>query len=792
MIRNYLTIAWRNLTKNKVYSSINIVGLAAGMAVALLIGLWIWDELSFNKYFQNYDRLAHAINYQEAGGQKGYSTSSSMAMGTYLHANHEGPGKEFKRVAFTSWKGQTAIAYGEQKLSFDGYWVEEGMPGMLGLRMLAGDRDALADPSSILIDADMAKELFRNESAIGKVIRINNRADLKVAGVYEVLPRNTEFYHAQMMLPWKKYMELEPWRVEAIQRWADHNCLLYVEINEGQTFEAVTRKLAKVPTPHIKEFYEEFRLLPMDQWHLYTAFEKAKIGEGRIQFVWLFGIVGAFVLLLACINFMNLATARSEKRAKEVGIRKSIGSVRGQLIGQFLSESVLMASLALLLALGLVLLTLPAFNTLADKAIELPWANPVFWALVLGFTLFTGLLSGIYPAFYLSGFQPVQVLKGTFRAGRLASLPRKVLVVVQFTVSVTLIIGTVIVYKQIQYAKNRPVGYDQSGLIQIEMSTPELNSDYDIMRQRVLASGGAAEMAASSSPTTGIWSNTEGFQWKGRQDGEVIFFGNIGVTHDYGKTINWTVIEGRDFSRTHADSFAFILSENAVKRMRLKNPIGEMITHAGVTRPVIGVVKNMVMDTPYATDNPPIFILNPGWRNQIIVRLKPGMPVQDALARVKKVFEEINPSVSFAYKWVDEEYAWKFKAEERIGNLATVFAALAIFISCLGLFGLASFVAEQRTKEIGVRKVLGASVFGLWRMLSRDFVALVLVSCGLAVPLAWYFLSGWLENYEYRTTLSWWVFAAAVLGALGITLATVSFQAIKAALANPVKSLRTE
>lgn len=490
---------------------------------------------------------------------------------------------------------------------------------------------------------------------------------------------------------------------------------------------------------------------------------------------------------------MNLSTARSEKRAKEVGIRKTVGSLRQQLIKQFLTESIVVAFLALIIALVLVLALLPFFNGLSDKAIRLPGGNLFFWLFILAFTLFTGILSGSYPAFYLSGFDPIKVLKGTFRVGRFAALPRKILVVIQFSISIALIIGTIIVYRQIQYARDRPVGYTREGLITVMMNTPDLYGHYDPLRSDLIATGMVENMAESSSPSTDVWSNNIGFSWQGKDPNSLPLFGTLGVTQDFGNTINWKIKEGRDFSRSFAtDSSAMILNESAVKLTGLKDVVGQIIKWDTTHYKVVGVVKDMVMESPYEPVKPTIFVMNPGWANVVTVRIKPTKPMREALAKIETIFRRYNPSAPFEYKFTDAEYANKFSDEKRIGDLATFFAVLAVFISCLGLFGLASFVAEQRTKEIGVRKVLGASVFNLWQMLSKDFVNLVIISCSIAIPVAWFFLHQWLQKYPYRTDISWWIFVIAAFGAMLITLLTVSYQAIKAALMNPVNSLRTE
>jgi putative ABC transport system permease protein len=790
MLKNYFKIAWRNLIKNKVYSSINILGLALGMAVAILIGLWIWDELSFDHYHQNHDRIGQVMVTQTFDGHTGTQTAMALPVAPELKNKYAA---DFKYVSHASWNSTFILGAGENKVSQKGMWVEADFPKMLTLKMLQGDVNGLKDPSSMLVAQSAAKALFGDKNPIGKTVRINNKMDLKVAGVYEDLPPNSTFNDMQILLSWDKLVATDPYTKSAQTNWGDHSTQLFVQLSDHADFDKVSNKIKGLSHDHFKEGNEWLLVHPMDKWHLYSNFNDGKIDGGRIQYVWLFGIIGIFVLLLACINFMNLSTARSEKRAKEVGIRKAIGSVRQQLIAQFLSESIVMALIAFAFAMIIVISFLPVFNNLANKQMAFPWTSGWFWLLSLAFSVLTGLVSGSYPAFYLSGFNTVKVLKGTFKTGRFAALPRKVLVVIQFTVSVTLIIGTIIVFKQIQFAKNRPVGYTRAGLVTVDINTPDLQGHYDALRSDLLKTGALENMSESSSPATDIWSNQIGFDWKGKNPSTNPVFGIVAVTHDFGKTIGWQIKDGRDFSRSFAtDTSSLLLNEAAVKLIGLKEPVGETIKWNGKNYIVRGVIKNMVMNSPYMEATPTVFTLNYGWANIISMKIKPTMAIADALTRLEPVFKKYNPASPFSYKFIDDEYAHKFADEERIGNLATFFAILAIFISSLGLFGLASFVAEQRTKEIGVRKVLGASVYNLWSMLSKDFLGLVIISCAIAIPIAWYYLNSWLKVYEYHTAISWWVFIAASVGAMVITIITVSFQSIKAAIANPVKSLRSE
>jgi ABC-type antimicrobial peptide transport system permease subunit len=786
MLKNYIKIAFRNIVKNKVHAFINIAGLSVGMAVAMLIGLWIWDELSFDKYHSTYNRMGQIMVTQTANGETPTFRSTVVPLSAELRTKYA---SDFKHTSLF-WGGAHILSVGDKKISQIGAWAEGDLPAMLALKMVKGSYTEFRDPSSIVISQSIAKALFGNADPVNKTIKADNKTNLKVIGVYEDLPRNTSFYETKFLMP---FFNKDNWWGTQTGAWDNHGCSLYVQLADNVDFDKVSAKIRNITKPHFKMNDESIQVHPMSKWHLYSDFKNSKPVGGLIEMVWLFGIIGVFVLLLACINFMNLSTARSEKRAKEVGIRKSIGSMRSQLINQFLSESVIFACLALVVTLGIVLIALPSFNHIADKQIGMPFGNVWFWLLALGFTLFTGVIAGSYPAFYLSSFEPVKVLKGTFKVGRFASLPRKVLVVVQFTVSIALIIGTIVVFRQIQYAKDRPVGYSRAGLLSIEMKTPEIYGHYEIMRNDLIQTGAVEDMAESNSTTTEIWANNGGFDWDGKPAGFDPTFGTVATTYDFGHTVGWKIIQGRDFSRNFpTDTGAFILNESAVKMSGIKNPVGKVIRWNKQDHVVTGVVKDMVMESPYKKTVATVFMMLPGWVNFITLRVKPTMPMQEALKKIEPVFKKYNPGSPFDFKFNDDEYASKFSDEQRIGNLATIFAVLAIFISCLGLFGLASFVAEQRIKEIGVRKVLGASVANLWRLLSTEFVVLVTISLFIAIPATYYYMNNWLHKYEYRSTITWWIFAASGVGAVVITLLTVSYHAIKAALANPVKNLRSE
>lgn len=791
MFRNYLKIALRNLAKNKAYSFINIAGLALGMAVTVMIGLWVYDELSFNRFHRNYDRLAQLYINQSFNGETGASAAVSIPSATELKTKYAA---DFKAVSLASWNYGHLLVNGETRLNKDGMYADPVLPEMLSLTMLKGSyATALREPASILLSESIAEALFGEADPMNKIIRLDTKTIVRVTGIFADLPFSSTLQGVKFFLPWSAYGIDQPWVKNSEQQWGNHSFQCFVQVADQADIRAVSAKIRDVEKPHASpQEKPEYFLHPMKDWHLRSEFKNGVNVGGRIQFVWLFSLIGGFVLLLACINFMNLSTARSEKRAKEVGIRKAVGSLRQQLIAQFLSESMLVVFLALVLAMLMVALSLPAFNELAGKQVSVPYGNPIFWLLLLSFTVLTGLLAGSYPALYLSSFNPLSVLKGTFRVGRWAALPRKVLVVVQFTVSITLIIGTLIVFRQIQHAKNRPVNYDRTGLMQVSMA-PALWGKYDPLRNDLKQTGAVYEMSWSSSPTTGVWSNQIGFEWEGKDPKTLPLFGTIACTHEFGKTIGWQILEGRDFSREFStDTSAFVLNEAAVKLIGLKTIVGKTIRFNDKPHQVVGIVKDMVMESPYTPIKPTVFLVDGNWSNLVNIKLMPDAPVADAVKKIEAVFKKYNPDSPFDFKFADEQYDAKFRAEERVGKLARLFAVLAILISCLGLFGLASFVAEQRTKEIGVRKVLGASVLILWVLLSKDFVRLCLIAFLLAAPTAYFFLSDWLDNYEYRTGISWWIFALSGLGAVLLTLLTVSFQAIRAALMNPVKSLRSE
>ncbi|PWT97426.1 MAG: ABC transporter permease [Bacteroidetes bacterium] len=794
MIKNYFRVAWRNLIKSKGYSAINIGGLAVGMAVALLIGLWVWDELSYDKYHKNYERIAQVMQSANFNGEIGTQTANPALMGPEIKSKY---GSDFKYVLQASWIGGHLLSIDNKNYSKVGFYIEDEAPDMLTLKMLKGTRQGLKDPHSILLSESTAKAIFGETDPINKTLRLDRIDDVKVTGVYEDLPDNTTFREVKVIMPWSLWLIENPWVKKMNEPWGSNFSQTFVQIADNADMKKVSEKIKNVKLDNVGP--EEKRtkwvvfLHPMSKWNLYSEFKQGINTGGNIRYVWLFGIIGIFVLVLACINFMNLSTARSEKRAREVGIRKAIGSLRWQIVKQFFAESYVVVLLSFILAIVLVALLLPLFNDVAGKKISMPWTNLYFWLASIVFILLTGMLAGSYPALYLSSFQPLKVLKGTFKAGKNAAIPRRILVVLQFTVSVMLIIGTIIVYQQIQYAKDRPIGYSRNNMINMGFEK-EYKDHFDAIRSELINAGAVEEMTASNSPLTGVWNSNGGFDWEGKDPNLSVDFPNNTVSYDFGKTVKWKIKEGRDFSREYAtDSAAFIINESAAKFLGFKDPVGKILKWDNQQYTIIAVIKDIMQESPFYPVRPTLYHIGK-YDNMynLMMRLNSKKSATASLKTIEAVLKKYTPDVPFDYKFVDEDFGNKFKAEERIGKLSSYFAVLAIFISCLGLFGMASFVAEQRTKEIGIRKVLGASVVNLWRLLSTEFVILVLLSCIISAPVAYYYLHSWLKNYDYRISISWEVFVLASLIALLITIITVSFQAIKAALSNPIQSLRTE
>ena len=782
------------MLNNKVYSALNIVGLAAGMAVALLIALWVVNEYSYDKFLPDYKSL-YQVELNFTDPHEGEHTQAAVSLPIADVLRKEYP--EVQYVAETDWMGSHDLLVGTKKLYMNGAAIGSDFLKMFQYHLVKGSKnDVLKDPFSIVLTESTAKALFGDADPMAKIVRIDNKYSLKVTGIMADVPKNSTLQF-NFLMPFSFNEATQDWMKKARTTYYNNSFQIFVQLKPGVNYTALAPKIRNIVYnggPKMRPVKPVVLLHPLEDWHLYSEFKNGKESGGFIDYVRMFSIIGILVLLIACINFMNLSTARSEKRAREVGVRKAIGSQRHDLIFQFLTESILITFIAFLLSIVFVQLVLPSFNALTGDEIGIPYGSPVFWFIMATYVLATGLLAGSRPAFYLSSFNPVKVLKGTIQVGKAAALPRKILVVLQFSCSIALIISTVIVYQQIQYAKDRPTGYSADRLVTTDMSD-DLNNHYDALRNDLLGTGLVESVAKASSPVTGIYWHTGIDKWPGQEPGELgINVGGISITDSYFKTVGMKLSEGRDFSGDwSADTSSIIINEAAARRMGLKEPLNQLVTFDGIKGQsrIIGVVKDALMESPFTPVEPTVFVHGQG-ASFIMYRLSKGVNSHDAIEKIGKIFDKYNPAYPFSSRFVDDEYNQKFNLEVLVGKLAGVFAGLAIFISCLGLFGLAAYVAEQRTKEIGVRKVLGASIAQVWLLLSKDFILLVMISCAIASPIALYFLNGWLLKYDYRISVGPGVFVLSAVAAIAITLITISFQAIKAALMNPVKSLRSE
>jgi ABC-type antimicrobial peptide transport system permease subunit len=671
-------------------------------------------------------------------------------------------------------------------------YVDPDFLKMFTFPLLAGNVEkALADPNSLVLTETLAKTLFGSTNPVGKIVKFDNQHILMVSAVAKDVPANSSVSF-DFLVPFEFMVQSEDWVKRSLTQWDNNSSMTVVEIKEGTSMEALSRNLKPLLKEKNPGGIDVLFPHPMEKWNLYDEYKDWVNTGGKIGFVRLFAIIGVFVLLIACINFMNLTTARSGKRAREVGIRKAIGSRKKDLIIQFLGESLFTAFLAFLLSLVIVVLVLPLLKNLDFENVQFNLTNVRVLIFVLGVCIITGLIAGSYPAFYLSSFVPVKVLKGAVTQGKGAVSFRKILVVLQFTISITLIVSTVLVFRQIEHAQSRSIGYNPDNLISVS-GTNDLAKNYHVLKQELLNTGNFEAVSKSSSSMTNINNDWGGFNWQGKDPSLNVGFDVVMVDYDYEKAAGMKFLNGRSFSREFkTDSNAVILNESAVKLLGFKNPVGETIKHNDKPFTIIGVTENVVIRDAFKSVNPTVIFFREDHFSTVLLRLKPEADLKKTLAGIKPIFEKLNPSVPFEYKFADEEFAKKFDLENKVAKLSGIFAGLAIFISCLGLFGLAAFMAERRTKEIGIRKVLGASVANLWALLSKEFVVLVLVACLIASPIAFFLIKAWLQQYEYRIDIPWAVFVIAAGFGVLIALGTVSFQAIKAALANPVKSLRTE
>jgi putative ABC transport system permease protein len=786
MIKNYFKVAFRNLLRKKGFSIINISGLAIGMASAILIFLWIQSEVSYDQFHKNKERIYEVWNRASFSGELNCWNTTPKVLARTLE--HDLP--EVERAVRVNWGSNFLFSVGEKRITRMGNMVDSGFLQMFTFPMLEGDPNtALNDMHSIVLTEKLAKSLFGKEDAMGKVLKIDNKDNFTVTGILKDIPRNTRF-DFEYLLPWS-YLR---YRGEDDDNWGNNSTRTYVMLKPSATLASVAPKVKVIKQKYSKEDAKwEMFIYPLDRWRLYSRFNDGKEDGGRITFVKLFGTIAGFILLIACINFMNLSTARSEKRAKEVGIRKVVGAGKSSLIAQFIGESIIIAFIAGVVALLIVQLSLPGYNQLTDKKLFINYGSVWFWLTGLGFVIFTGVLAGSYPAFFLSSFQPVKVLKGTHKKATALITPRKVLVILQFTFAIILIICTIIVKQQIDYAQDRDAGYNKNNLA-YHFFTGDIEKNASLIKDELLNAGVAVSVTKVSAPLTESWSDGWGQEWEGKDPEDKTDFYRYSEDEGLGKTAGLQFIMGRDFDlKTYpTDSTAMIVNEAALKVLKFKEPLGKIIKDNGIDWRIVGVIKDFILTSPYEPTHP-MLISGCKYGSQcMLMKLNPQKNTAKSLDIAQAIFKKYNPEYPFDYKFVDEEYARKFENEKRTGTLAALFAGLTIFISCLGLFGLATYMAENRVKEIGVRKVLGASVTGITVLLSKDFLKLVFISLLIAVPFAWWGMYKWLQDYPYRVSIQWWVFVLAGVMSILIALLTVSYESIKAALTNPVKNLRTE
>ena len=759
------------------------------MAFTIIIGLWIQYQFSFDDFQVNKSRIAILMKHSMSNNEKISSVSTPLPLYSELKTNYP----EVKRATRISWLDEHSLIAGDKRLNKKGIYVDQDFLKIFTFPVINGTvENALTNPNSVVLTKSLANTLFGSQNPVGKIVKFDNQFSVMVSAVVEDLPKNSSI-NFEFLMPFEFRVRNEEGVKRDLNNWDNNFLMTAIELKEGVSMDALSKKLKPLLMQKDKNKRNEFFFLhSMKKWNLYDEYKNWVNVGGKIQFIHLFATIGAFVLLIACINFMNLSTARSEKRAREVGVRKAVGSGRKHLIIQFLSESLFTAFLAFLLSLIIVILVLPLLKDLGFENIKFDITNISVLLSVFGICIVTGLIAGSYPAFYLSSFIPVKVLKGTLTQGKGAITFRKVLVVTQFSISVVLIISTVIVFQQIEHARSRAIGYNPDNLISVN-GTFDLGKNYKMLKQDLLSTGYLDAVAKSSSSMTNINNDWGGFDWQGKDPNLKVSLEVIMTDHDYEKATGMNFIAGRPFSREFkTDSDAVILNEAAVKLIGFKNPVGKTIKQGDKVLNIIGVTKNVVIRDVFRSVNPGVILFREENLSTVLLRLKPTSDVQKSLVAMKPIFEKYNPSLPFEYKFADQEFAMKLDMENKLAKLSGIFAGLTIFISCLGLFGLAAFMAERRTKEIGIRKVLGASVANVWVLLSKEFVLLVVISCVIASPIAFMLMHSWLQQYDYRIDISVWIFVFAGLIAIVITIATVSFQAIRAALANPVKSLRTE
>ncbi|HEV3414344.1 MAG TPA: ABC transporter permease [Puia sp.] len=789
MIRNYFLVAWRNMTRNKAFSAINILGLALGMTCSLLIMLWVQDERSVDGFHANGPQLyqVYERNYFDGKVEGNFPTQGLLAG----ELKRQIP--EVQYASSLEWNTTNTFEAGKKIIKMSGSFAGADFFTMFSYPLIQGTaQTALNMPEGVAISRKMADLFFGSpESAMGKTIRYENSDNFRVSAVFEDLPANSsqQFDFLRSWIAFEK--ENDDW----IHNWGNTDAPTFIQLHPDANLAKVKAEIKNFIyryQQNSKGFRVELDLIPYPEKYLHSTFKNGQIDGGRVEYVRLFSLVAVFILLIACINFMNLATARSTKRAKEVGVRKVIGAARPVLMVQFMGEALLLTFFSILLAILLTTLLLPAFNDLTGKQLSLPVRQPLFWTAMLGLFLLAGFLSGSYPAIFLSSLNPIRVLKGSLRFSGGAAFFRKALVVFQFGLSIIFLVGMIVMYRQMDYIQRANMGFDRDNLLYMPLEG-ELANKYELFKQEAESMPAIQQVSKIRQPPTALYTHTGSIRWTGEAPNLVTSFVQSDVGYDFVKTMKLKLVQGRDFSRDFpTDSAGFIVNEAAVKKMGYTDPIGKPVWWGDHQGKIIGVLQDFHFASLHQTVEPLIIRINEDRQSgTLLVRLRPGRD-KEGLAGLEQLCKELNPAFPFTYQFSDVEYNKAYRSEQLVSKLANYFAFLAIFISCLGLLGLAIFTAGQRTREIGVRKVLGANVPGIVTLLSKDFLGLVLIAIVVASPLAWLIMYRWLQDFAYRTPISWWIFVVAGFSAVMIALLTVSFQAIRAARANPVKSLRSE
>jgi len=784
MILNYIKIAFRTLLKNKGYSFLNIFGLAIGITCASLIFLWVEDEVSFNSDFEKQDQVYYVPTHQEYDGE--WRTFNSTPGPLAEAMKTEIPG--VLRAARTK-ERDFLFAVNDNAINSSGRYVDKDFIDIFSLQFIEGNaEDAFNNPEAIIITQEMAEQLYgENNKVLGKVLKVNNADNYLITGVIKNASKNITFPF-NWIAPFQRYSNGQEWMTGYGSFFAD----TFVELSPESDFSAVDAQVRGLLEKKTDESGSKAFLHSIKDWHLRADFENGKQVGGRIIYVRLFSLIALIILLIACINFMNLSTARSEKRANEVGVRKAMGSGRTRLIFQFITEALILAFIATIVSVILLFILVPQFNLLIQKDLVLGLAKPLHIIVLLVITLVCGVFAGLYPAFYLSSFKPVEVLKGLKVTQGSAIFIRKGLVIGQFTISIVFIISTILVYQQIQHVKNRDLGFDKEQLISIDVNGTMIEK-FSVIKQDLINTGAVTSVGLNNTGVLDGGNNGSGLEWTGGTDTEDVLISFRYISSGFLETAGMELAAGRGFSENIAkDSASVLITESFARLMGKGSAIGKKVIRWEDSYTVIGVVKDYLYEDMYGQSDPVLFFNYHGEASFMYLKTNPEIATNTMLSKVEAVMKKHNPAYPFEYSFVDDTFNAKFKSEQLIGKLSQLFALLAILISCLGLFGLAAYTAEQRSKEIGIRKVLGASVSGLVKLLSKDFLKLVGISILIAIPMAWYGMDSWLQDYAYRIEIDWRIFLVAGVVALLIALVTVSFQAVKAALANPVDSLKTE